>query len=163
MGFTDSPLHSRQSLSLCLYLDLLCSLSLSVLHSKYTLLASKEQSNFAKPMQYTQKSSSKSTILSLQLTWHWRYPASLTVISFAKLYCHGKCKKYSFISLPSPLPTPGVWVCCRPWRRAMRWTWSTSPSGSSPSPSPAAWRRPATPQTSARWPPCCAPNTKTTT
>lgn len=62
----------------------------------------------------------------------------------------------------SVCPT-GAWVCCSRWTRATSWTWSTSQSASSPSPSPAVWRSRATPPTCARSPPCCAPNTATTT
>lgn len=57
----------------------------------------------------------------------------------------------------------GARVFFSPWRRATSWTWSTSQRGSSPSPSPAAWRSRATLPTWGRWPPCCAPNTATTT
>lgn len=65
-------------------------------------------------------------------------------------------------ALSSLRPT-GAWACCRRWTRPTSWTWSTSPSGSSPSPSPAVWTSRATPPTCGRWPPCCAPNTATTT
>lgn len=63
----------------------------------------------------------------------------------------------------SPFCPTGAWVCCSRWTRATSWTWSTSQSGSSPSPSPAVWRSRATPPTCGRSPPCCAPNTATTT
>lgn len=73
-----------------------------------------------------------------------------------------RCVKLRTLKSSSACLT-GAWVCCRPWRRAMSWTWSTSQRESSPSPSPAAWRRRAMLPTCRRLPPCCAPNTVTTT